>query len=43
MIVETAQLLSTAHRIIDGEEMIVHLQHKDTGKVKKKNVIKINK
>ena len=38
MIVETAQLLSTAHRILDGEELIVELRHKDTGKVKKKNV-----
>ena len=38
MIVETAQLLSTAHRIMDGEEVIVHLQHKETGKVRKKNV-----
>jgi hypothetical protein len=38
MIVETAQLLSTAHRILDGQQVIVHLQHKDTGKVRKKNV-----
>ena len=38
MIVETAQLLSTAHRILDCEEVIVHLQHKETGKVRKKNV-----
>ena len=38
MIVETAQLLSTAHRLLDGEELIVELRHKDTGKVKKKNV-----
>lgn len=38
MIIETAQLLSTAHRIIDGEQVLVELRHKETGKVKKKNV-----
>lgn len=38
MIVETAQLLSTAHRILDGEEVVVQLQHKETGKVRKKSV-----
>jgi hypothetical protein len=38
MILETAQLLSTAHRLIDGEEVVVELRHKDTGKVKKKSV-----
>ena len=36
MIVETAQLLSTAHRLIDGEENIVHLEK--NGKVRKKSV-----
>jgi len=38
MIVETAQLLSTAHRVLDGEQLVIELKHKDTGKVKKKNV-----
>ena len=38
MIVETAQLMSTAHRILDGEEVVVELRHKDTGKVRKKSV-----
>lgn len=36
MIVETAQLLSTAHRILDGVQ--VELQLEKDGKVKKKNV-----
>jgi hypothetical protein len=38
MVVETAQLLSTAHRLLDGQEIIVELKHKDTGKIKKKRV-----
>lgn len=38
MLIETAQLLSTAHRILDGEQVVVHLKHKETGKVRKKNV-----
>jgi hypothetical protein len=38
MIVETAQLLSTAHRVLDGEELVVQLRHKDTGKIKNKKV-----
>lgn len=35
---KTAQLLSTAHRILDGEEFVVQLKHKDTGKVRNKHV-----
>jgi len=27
MILETAQLLSTAHRLLDGEEVVVELRH----------------
>ena len=38
MIVETAQLLSTAHRVIDGLELKVLLRHPETGKTRNKKV-----
>lgn len=36
MILETAQLLSTAHRILDGTQYEVTLQNTETGKLRKK-------
>jgi hypothetical protein len=39
MILETAQLLSTAHRVLDGTEHLVDFTNKTTGQVKKKKVL----
>jgi hypothetical protein len=38
MILETAQLLSTAHRVIDGAPVEVTLRNTETGKLRKKKV-----
>jgi hypothetical protein len=38
MILESAQLLSTAHRVIDGAPVEVTIKHPDTGKLRKKKV-----
>lgn len=38
MIVESAQLLSTAHRVLDGQMVIAELRHRETGKIRKKKV-----
>lgn len=39
MILETAQLLSTAHRVLDGTEHVVDFPNKTTGQIKKKKVL----
>jgi len=38
MVLETSQLLSTAHRILDGAPVLVMLRNPDTGKTRKKTV-----
>lgn len=38
MILETAQLLSTAHRVLDGVQLQVTLRHPETGKIRNKKV-----
>lgn len=38
MILESAQLLSTAHRVLDGAPVEVTLRNQETGKIRKKKV-----
>lgn len=38
MILESAQLLSTAHRVLDGAPVVVSLRNIETGKMRKKQV-----
>ena len=38
MVLESAQLLSTAHRVLDGHMVVAELKHRETGKVRKKKV-----
>lgn len=38
MILESAQLLSTAHRVLDGLEVKVTVKHPETGKIRNKKV-----
>lgn len=42
MILETAQLLSTAHRVLDGEQYVVTLQNQETGKLRNKKAWVLN-
>ena len=38
MVLESAQLLSTAHRVLDGHMVVAELKHRETGKLCKKKV-----